>query len=156
MKKSPNSIKLLKINSSAVSAQNRDRLYWTNIPGVTIPEDRGIPLSYLIPHAIAGAGKRNRWKGNYKPDGKKKWDDPWITTRKDGKSNCLTCGGSCDKVHFVNGSTRPLTIDEWEILQTLPVGYTNAPGVSISARKCAIGNSWTVEVIKHIFSFLPY
>ncbi|MDR6883055.1 DNA (cytosine-5-)-methyltransferase [Bacillus sp. 3255] len=30
------------INSSLVSAQNRVRLYWTNIPGLVQPEDRGI------------------------------------------------------------------------------------------------------------------
>ena len=29
------------INSSLVSAQNRYRLYWTNIPNVTQPEDKG-------------------------------------------------------------------------------------------------------------------
>ena len=30
------------INSSLLSAQNRKRLYWTNIPNVTQPEDKGI------------------------------------------------------------------------------------------------------------------
>ena len=34
----------IEINSSLVSAQNRRRLYWTNIPNVTQPEDRGIKL----------------------------------------------------------------------------------------------------------------
>ena len=28
------------INSALVSAQSRQRLYWTNIPGVELPEDR--------------------------------------------------------------------------------------------------------------------
>ena len=32
----------IEINSSLVSAQNRRRLYWTNIPNVKQPEDRGI------------------------------------------------------------------------------------------------------------------
>ena len=32
----------IRINSNLVSFQNRDRFYWTNIPGVTLPEDRGI------------------------------------------------------------------------------------------------------------------
>lgn len=32
----------IEINSSLVSAQNRRRLYWTNIPNVIQPEDRGI------------------------------------------------------------------------------------------------------------------
>lgn len=36
------------INSSLVSAQNRYRLYWTNIPNVTQPEDRGILLRDVL------------------------------------------------------------------------------------------------------------
>jgi site-specific DNA-cytosine methylase len=36
------------INSALVSAQNRKRLYWTNIPGVTQPEDRGILLEDIL------------------------------------------------------------------------------------------------------------
>ena len=35
------------INSNLVSAQNRKRLYWTNIP-VTMPEDRGILLKDIV------------------------------------------------------------------------------------------------------------
>lgn len=36
------------INSALVSAQNRKRLYWTNIPGVTQPEDKGIYLKDIL------------------------------------------------------------------------------------------------------------
>jgi DNA (cytosine-5)-methyltransferase 3A len=36
------------INSALVSAQNRKRLYWTNIPGVQQPEDRGILLKDIL------------------------------------------------------------------------------------------------------------
>ena len=32
----------IEINSALVSAQNRRRLYWTNIQGITHPEDKGI------------------------------------------------------------------------------------------------------------------
>lgn len=32
------------INSSLVSAQNRKRCYWTNLPGVEQPKDRGVQL----------------------------------------------------------------------------------------------------------------
>lgn len=38
----------IEINSALVSAQNRKRLYWTNIPGVTQPKDRGILLKDII------------------------------------------------------------------------------------------------------------
>jgi DNA-cytosine methyltransferase len=36
------------INSALVSAQNRRRLYWTNIPNITQPEDKGILLRDII------------------------------------------------------------------------------------------------------------
>ena len=38
----------IEINSSLVSAQNRKRLYWTNIPNVTQPGDLGIKLSDVV------------------------------------------------------------------------------------------------------------
>tara|TARA_R110000772_G_scaffold96428_1_gene195087 strand:- start:2205 stop:3389 length:1185 start_codon:yes stop_codon:yes gene_type:complete len=38
----------IEINSNLVSAQNRKRLYWTNIPGVRQPEDKGIMLKDIV------------------------------------------------------------------------------------------------------------
>lgn len=38
----------IEINSNLVSAQNRKRMYWTNIPNVTIPNDKGIMLTDII------------------------------------------------------------------------------------------------------------
>lgn len=38
----------IEINSSLVSAQHRKRLYWTNIEGITQPEDRGILLRDIV------------------------------------------------------------------------------------------------------------
>lgn len=40
------------INSALVSAQNRRRLYWTNIPGVTVPKDRGIVLKDVLQNDV--------------------------------------------------------------------------------------------------------
>jgi len=37
-----------KINSALVSAQNRVRYYWTNIPGIQQPEDKGIVLRDIL------------------------------------------------------------------------------------------------------------
>ncbi|MCM1500773.1 MAG: DNA cytosine methyltransferase, partial [Clostridium sp.] len=36
------------VNSALVSAQNRQRYYWTNIPGVEQPEDKGIILIDIL------------------------------------------------------------------------------------------------------------
>lgn len=41
-------VKPIKINSSLLSAQNRPRLYWTNIPGVDIPKDKGIVIDDIL------------------------------------------------------------------------------------------------------------
>lgn len=39
----------IEINSALVSAQNRKRLYWSNIPGITqLPKDKGILLKDII------------------------------------------------------------------------------------------------------------
>jgi len=42
----------IEINSALVSAQNRKRLYWTNIPNITQPEDKGILLRDIIEYGI--------------------------------------------------------------------------------------------------------
>ena len=44
------------INSNLVSAQNRKRLYWTNIP-FTVPEDRGIMLKDIIENGLVDRDK---------------------------------------------------------------------------------------------------
>ena len=40
------------INSALVSAQNRQRLYWTNVPGVEQPEDLGILLRDILESGV--------------------------------------------------------------------------------------------------------
>lgn len=137
------------INSNLLTAQNRDRLYWTNIPGVTIPENLYIHISEVIPGAIGGWGKRGR---KYKGD---EYYTQYATTRKDGKSNCLT-KSSCGRfVELSDGSVLPLTVEQCELLQGVPVGYTDVIGVTKTDRYQMLGNGWTVPVIEHIFSFIP-
>ena len=41
-------VKPIKINSSLLSAQNRPRLYWTNIKGIEPPADKGIVLDDIL------------------------------------------------------------------------------------------------------------
>jgi DNA (cytosine-5)-methyltransferase 3A len=45
------------INSALVSAQQRKRCYWTNIPNVTQPEDRGILLKDVLESGIGWQDK---------------------------------------------------------------------------------------------------
>lgn len=41
-------VKPIKINSNCVSAQNRQRIYWTNIPGLVLPTDKKIMLADIV------------------------------------------------------------------------------------------------------------
>lgn len=45
------------INSALVSAQQRKRCYWTNIPNVTQPADKGILLADILDKAVPWQGK---------------------------------------------------------------------------------------------------
>jgi DNA-cytosine methyltransferase len=78
-------VKPILINSSLVSAQNRERLYWTNIPGVTQPEDKGIALKDIIldDEYTIGAAMRGRYISTNKTK-------QFIELRKDEKMNAIT------------------------------------------------------------------
>lgn len=134
----------IRINSSLVSAQNRDRLYWTNIPGITIPKDKGILCTDVIPNGY-GAGRRGV-KGT--KDSKYQIK---LTIRTDMKFNCLvTNPTNTNLVYYPDGTLRKLTVQEAEVLQTLPKGYTNVEGVTQAEKYRMIGNGWTIDVIKHL------
>lgn len=135
-----------KINSSLLSAQNRERWYWTNIPDVTIPKDKNILISDVIPGAITGCGIRGR-----ESNSKKKKYDRVLTFRKDRKANCIVTNNSTTAMILMkNLKRRNLTISEAEVLQTLPKNYTKVRGVSDTKRYKGIGNGWTIDVIVHI------
>lgn len=135
------------INSALVSAQNRKRMYWTNIPNISQPEDREIFLKDVIDGAVNGAAFRNQKQ----KDGSLK---ACTNIHKDGKSNCLLAYMSNKNccVQMKDGTIRPLTADEFELLQTLPEGYTKC--LPDSKRKQVIALGWTVDVITHIFNGL--
>lgn len=54
------------INSSLVSAQNRKRLYWTNLPNITQPEDKNITWGDVREHGI-------EWGAMYYTDKAMEW-----------------------------------------------------------------------------------
>lgn len=112
------------INSALVCAAERKRLYWTNIPNIEQPEDRGIVLKDIVIPAS------------------KVPDKYWYTKLCDGN------GGNLAKKVYQDNRVRRLTPLEYERLQTLPDHYTDC--VADSRRYTAIGNGWTVDVIAHI------
>ena len=75
------------------------------------------------------------------------------------KSPCLHgfehgTNGQFNKQLGSKGMIRRLTPVECERLQTVPEGYTDI--VSDTQRYRMLGNGWTVDVIAHILSYLPY
>ena len=135
------------INSALLSAQNRVRLYWTNIPNVEQPKDKGILFRDIINDSY-----------EFKPLSKwvySKWGDKQkldtLRTIKANKSFCLTTNRSHSKNYYLNEDRtmmRMLERDEVEKLQTIPVGYTKS--VSKTQAHKMLGNGWTVDVISHI------
>ncbi len=152
------SVDPIRINSSEVIPQNRDRHYWTDIEYTPIRKRHyGLTLDSIIPDAVAGAGSRGVPQKNWI----KTPENPFLhkqnlTVRKDGLANCLTASGGkiCRKYQDKNGDIKIINIDQAEQLQTLPVGFTAAPGVSETQRFKMLGNGWTVDVIAHFFSCL--
>lgn len=152
----------IEINSSLVSAQNRKRLYWTNISGVKLPEDRDIKIKDIIEENVnyefvhQDIYKNGRIKGNcWQYDGSGKGHDSqnFRAYFLDGKMACLSYSAPHGTKILTKDGVRKTTRTEHERLQTVPDGYTN--GIKLNNAKAALGNGWTVDVIKHIFSFLP-
>lgn len=146
------------INSNLVSAQNRYRLYWTNIPNVTQPEDQGIFLKDVVttessrftykthPTIDSGARTKNYLQWDIK-GGNRKCQSQRAYYLK-GKSGTLDTVGQC-KILLDDGRVRLLTQIECERLQTVPSMYTAIVGEGQAKRM--LGNGWTVDVIAHIF-----
>ncbi len=59
----------IEINSALVSAQSRKRLYWTNIPGVGQPEDKGILLRDILESGIVWQEKAYTLRASHGPHG---------------------------------------------------------------------------------------
>lgn len=54
-------IKPILINSALLSAQNRQRLYWTNIPNIEQPEDKGIVLRDILENDFDSERDKSYW-----------------------------------------------------------------------------------------------
>jgi len=174
-------VKPIMINSSLVSAQNRERLYWTNIPVIGQPNDKGILLKDIIEDGECLKDKSQTilatlYKENAKSMIKRNKQGLLILKniypKKGQNGNVYSIFGKCKtlsagvgikgngigssnapKIESINSDGwRKLSPLECERLQTVPDGYTKY--VSDTQRYKALGNGWTVDVISFIFSFL--
>jgi len=109
----------IEINSALVSAQNRKRLYWTNIEGVEQPEDRGVLLRGILQppdevdqsfnrsitnkdfNGLSPNGKSGtlRTSGHDTPTEKHNFDIVKLNKKRglkqnQNKASCLTSGGN--------------------------------------------------------------
>lgn len=166
------------INSALVSAQNRVRNYWSNVP-TDEPLDRGVMLGDILedlPDCPVGIAVREKSKciqvgGRNSPFGSKhEWCSPFQRVSKDGrvkpgisKAACLTgganSGGNHSDMDILHSPvfTRRYSTRECFRLQTVPEHYIDkilACGVSNSQLYKIAGNGWTDLVISHIFSGL--
>ena len=128
------------INSSLVSAQNRHRLYWTNLPFDKLPEDKGIMLKDVLLDDATEPMLSNIYGGF----GEKK---PRVHYGKSVTIRTSAGGGHIPSVTIKDG-IRKLHPIEVERLQTVPDNYTE--GVSNTQRYKMLGNGFTVDVICHL------
>lgn len=141
----------IRINSKLVSAQNRDRFYWANFH-IDTPTDKNICLADVLEYGYADRDKSYCIDANYYKGGN--FEQYFIKSRRQivftnefseqTRLLCLKNPKSMDK-----DIARKLSPVECERLQTIPDDYTL--GISNTQRYKALGNSWTVDVIAHIF-----
>lgn len=155
----------IEINSSLVSAQNRARLYWTNIPWVEKPKDIWVHLSDILENdtdwiwempksvkcnVVSQIEKIRRSQKDIQVlECSSRQQDNRVGINK---SPCLRASNSLCLWRTKSLWVRKISISEKELLQTLPVWYTE--WISDSQRSKLIWNGWTIDVISHIFSFL--
>ena len=143
-------VKPILINSRLVSAQNRPRLYWTNIPNIEQPLDRGLVLADILEDTWDDKFNLSEKACDYMSrlrNGKPRWE--YHTNPLNGKSACLTANMYKGVPYgVIKEQLRRLTPVECERLQTVPDNYTT--GVSDTQRFKMLGNGWTIDVIAHI------
>ena len=170
----------IQINSTLVSAQNRVRLYWTNIPNVGQPDDKNITLMDILEDGVMigdtivrpeDLNKGTILGRRLNKDGKR--DDYnktipivqclEVRASNRGKSNCITTVAKDNVLttlpigRHVDAFNRKLpfryyTTTEYCRLQTVPDDYFKVS--SDNQIRKMIGNGWTVDVIAHIFNGL--
>lgn len=163
------------INSGLVSAQNRPRLYWTNIKGIEQPKDKGLLIKDVLEDEysekeILSKKIQDRFRfidnstyciGTTKPEFRTIGQRDFVF----GDNNKMGCLVATDykqpKQVYHNNYLRKISPLEAERFQTLPDNYTQygiingeKKAISHTKRFEAIGNGWTVDVITHILTYL--
>lgn len=151
-------------NSKLLSAQNRNRIYWTNF-NFEVPQRRKeiymrdilenkVNDKYYLSQKMYDCIMSPATKGWQSGTMEINLDIARPLTATMHKMHRADTDNYVSTQYKPDGKTnvRRLTPLECERLQTLPDNYTS--GVSDTSRYKCIGNGWTVDVIAHILSFL--
>lgn len=100
------------INAALVSAQNRKRLFWTNIPNVTQPEDRKIFLKDILEEGevderMVVKGKAFSITASY--NGAVEWNSVERKQRTMVRVGSFNSGGQGDRVYSQEGKSTALS-----------------------------------------------
>ena len=133
----------IRINSKLVSAALRDRYYWTNIQGITQPEDKGITLQSIL---TSGWTDREKARALLCSDSRPLKDKEKMLHRYQKFTTIVWDEkGNNDSIRYLNQT-------ELERCQTVPEGYTKCLTRNEAAN--VLGDCWTTDIIAHIFSFI--
>ena len=133
----------IRINSKLVSAALRDRYYWTNIEGITQPEDKGIALQSIL---TSGYTDRQKARALLVSDSRPLVDKQRMLHRyKKFTTIVWEEKGNDESIRYLNQT-------ELERCQTVPEGYTKC--LTRNEAADVLGDAFTVDVIAHIFSFI--
>lgn len=135
----------IRINSKLVGPALRDRLYWTNIPNVTQPEDKKITLQSIL---TSGYTDREKARALLVSDSRPLTDKKRMMHRyRDTGFTTIIWEekGNDDSIRYMNQI-------ELERCQTVPEGYTKC--LTRNEASNVLGDGWTVDVIAHIFKNL--
>lgn len=155
----------IEINSADFSAQERKRLYWTNIPVELNYIDNNLvfkDIEFQHNYRVVDFSKykdtmRVNQEGNvwsWDTSGKGYYSQQSRARSKDIKMNTVPAsGGDKNNIYLGNYTYRKLHPIEAERLQTLPDNYTSC--IKSSVKRIGLcGNGWTVNVIVHILKGL--
>lgn len=141
------------INSRLVTYNQRKRLYWTNIPNVKKPYDLKLDKKDIVKDNYYGTIKVLKDRTRIVVESKEMHSLTARYTDLNGSSRpMIILNKDCIGKPFDSKRTgidyRMLTPEECELLQTVPLGYSDI--VSDSQRRKMLGNGWTVDIISHI------
>ena len=147
------------IDSSLTSAATRKRLYWTNIPNISQPQDLHINFGDIRERNV--------------PNGSIYYTDKamdWIRRHEKRTGKVLRIIRDNDKMQMLEASMhkkyssqrffgiedihglRYITVTEGERCMNVPDGYTDC--CSNTQRYKQLGNGWEINTISHIFNGL--